>query len=61
MRKSVLFYCFWKGPGAPQAKLQDLGTGEYLVSFALPSKGAYKVSCKLNGQNVQGSPFSLQN
>ncbi len=50
-----------EGPGAPKAKLDDLGTGEYLVAFALPNRGKYNVNCKLNGQHIQGSPFNLQN
>ena len=41
--ESANFAVAVEGPGAPKAHLEDLGTGEYLVSFALPNKGQYKV------------------
>jgi hypothetical protein len=44
--ESANFAVAVEGPGAPKAKLDDLGNGEYLVSFALPSKGQYKASCR---------------
>jgi len=35
----------------------DLGNGLYNVNYSLPSPGDYLVSVKLNGHDIQGSPF----
>lgn len=50
-----------EGPGSPQAQLDDLGDGAYRVSYSLPSRGRYTVNVKLNGEHIQGSPFSQSN
>jgi len=35
----------------------DLGNGCYHVNYSLPAPGDYMVSVKLNGHDIQGSPF----
>lgn len=49
------------GTGNPKAKLDDLGDGTYMVSYSLPARGRYTVEVKLNGANIQGSPFDQSN
>jgi filamin len=48
-----------KGPsGALPIKLTDQGNGLYLVNYSIPpQKGVFTVEIKVNGQNIQGSPF----
>lgn len=40
------------GAGNPVADLVDQGDGTYLVSYSLPARGQYSVSCKLNGKDI---------
>lgn len=35
--------------------------GAYRVTYSLPSKGRYTVSCKINGEHIAGSPFTSSN
>lgn len=37
--------------------VQDLNNGCYTVNYSLPAPGDYQVSMKLNGHDIQGSPF----
>ncbi len=50
-----------EGPGSPQAQLDDLNDGAYRVTYALPSRGRYTVNVKINGEHIQGSPFTQSN
>jgi hypothetical protein len=36
---------------------QDIGNGCYTVNYSLPAPGDYSISVKLNGHDIQGSPF----
>jgi filamin len=48
------------GPsGQVPVKLQDAGNGTYVVNYSIPpSKGAFTFEVKVNGHNIQGSPFT---
>jgi filamin len=48
------------GPtGAIPVRVNDAGNGTYVVNYAIPpSKGAFKFDVKVNGQNIQGAPFT---
>jgi len=48
------------GPTGPvAADVQDLGKGEYSVTFKPPTSGTYKVHAKLGGEDISGSPFTI--
>ncbi len=47
------------GSEAVPAKVKDLGTGEYFVSFTLKQRGQYAVHASVNGEALQGSPFQI--
>jgi len=48
------------GPaGSVAADVQDLGKGEYTVSFKPTGAGNYKVQATLGGENISGSPFNI--
>jgi filamin len=49
-----------RGPsGQIQANVQDVGNGTYVVSYKIPpQKGQFQFDIKVNGQHIQGSPFS---
>ena len=49
------------GPGEPEASLEDVGDGDYRVTYSLPERGTYKVAVKINGRNIKGSPFTQKN
>jgi len=49
------------GPsGKINANLKDAGDGTYVVNYALPqgTKGQVQFSVKVNGKDIQGSPWS---
>jgi hypothetical protein len=46
------------GPGQVVADLEDLNDGAYRVSYSLPNRGRFTVNVKLNGEHIQGSPFT---
>jgi len=50
------------GPGDKvEAKIVDLNDGRYVVSYSLPELGTYKISCRINGKDIVGSPFTVTN
>jgi filamin len=49
------------GPGQSQAGLQDAGNGDYIVTYELPQQGTYNITVKINGENINGSPFTQAN
>eukprot|EP01099_Mayorella_cantabrigiensis_P001515 TRINITY_DN166_c0_g1_i1.p1 TRINITY_DN166_c0_g1~~TRINITY_DN166_c0_g1_i1.p1 ORF type:complete len:195 (+),score=49.37 TRINITY_DN166_c0_g1_i1:508-1092(+) len=49
-----------QGPNGEQIKdveITDKRNGTYIVSYALPVYGDYKVFAKLNGRHIRGSPW----
>jgi Filamin/ABP280 repeat len=42
------------------AKMEDLGTGEYAGGFSAMTAGAYSVSVTFQGTHIAGSPFAAE-
>jgi len=43
--------------GKHPVNFKDNGDGSYSVNYQLSQKGKYTVEVKVNGQNIQGSPY----
>ncbi len=51
----------FEGPGKVAHTFEDIGDGTYVVSYSLPSRGRFTVNVSINGEHIQGSPFTLSN
>jgi hypothetical protein len=51
--------CNIAGPNGPvfDVLMKDIGDGTYICDYSLPTPGKYQLSVKLNGHDIQGSPF----
>merc|ERR1711991_197014 len=55
------FKVWIEGPGSPEHDFVDNGEGSYTVSYSLPNRGRYTINVQINGEHIQGSPFTTTN
>jgi len=55
------FKVWIEGQGNPKHNFVDNGEGSYTVTYSLPSRGRYTINVQINGEHIQGSPFTTTN